>query len=477
MMHGIFSRGLSHLALAGLFIFSASQTLPASENTAVLSKVQSLMQQKDYYAAKLLLAGELKANKNSWQLWMALGDVFEAANEYKQAVAAFKRASEIKTGIEGLAARITRLQELADKTPSRPEPELQPENKALQMLQQAHKLDEQGKTLEAGRLFVEAVELDRSLLARDTSLIDKALRAFKSTSTEPENLFYLGAFYFYAGQYSAAEATLNSFVGKYHESDKIALARKLLEECREIIAQVLAANAAAAEKEAAAATERLQKAKAERMLATATQVVTAAAPETTPEFTNEYEFQNQSSDEHPALVYARNKAAALLEEYSRETDEDRKLGIIWNLGKLRMPTPETMTGFAGFLESGNVDTIFAALEALEKINQPGAQACMAQLYKLLGNEDQRIVYRAIKTFSRMPMAADQIVPRIFRIYQGEKVQIRRQTIVNTVKAYGQESITILDTMLKQAEMANKRPIAELLSAVTGEDVETLINNS
>ncbi len=477
MMHGNLAREFSNLALAGIFLFCSQQVVAGSDSSTVLNKVQSLMQQKDYYAAKLLLAGELKTDKNSWQLWMALGDVFEADRQYRQAIAAFKRAAEIKTGIEGLAARITRLQEQAEQNPEAPEPELKAENKALQMLQQAQKLDEQGKTLEAGRLFVEAVELDRSLLARDTSLLDRALTACKKGPSEPENLFYLGAFYFYAGQYSSAEATLADFVDKYHDSEKIALARKLLAECREIIAQVMAANSAAAENEAAAATARLKKAKAARLQATATPAVAAAGSEPTPEFSSEYEFHDQSSDEHPALVYARSKAEALLEEYSHESDEDRKLGIIWNLGKLRMPSPEVMSGFAGFLESGNVDTIFAALEALEKIDQPGAQACMAQLFQLLGAEDPRIVYRTIKTFSRLPMAAEQIVPRIFRIYQGEKVQIRRQAIVNTVKAYGQESILILDTMLKQAETVNKRPIAELLSAVTGEDVETLINNS
>ena len=50
-------------------------------------------------------------------------------------------------------------------------------------------------------------------------------------------------------------------------------------------------------------------------------------------------------------------------------------------------------------------------------------------------------------------------------------------MVPTVKAYGNDAVTVLDAMLKEAQRADKRPIAELLSAITGEDIESLINKS
>jgi len=465
------------LALAGIFLAMLPQTSSGAENSAVLTKVEDLLQQKDFYAAKTLLARELKNNKHDWQLWMALGQVFEANEEYGQAIKAFNRAAEFKTGIEGLSARILRLQELAALNPAKKTTEPQPANKALSMLQQAHQLEGQGKILEAGRLFVEAVELDRSLLARDTDLIDLGLAAFKNSPPDPENLFYLGAFYFYAGQYTAADAVFNNYIEKFHDSDKIELARKLLSECREIMAQAIAAQAEAS----AAANSENSKTKAAAVQGDTTgQTPEEPAPEETeeaPVFTEEFVYESSGTDELPALVNARQKALALLEEYARESDEDTKLGIIWSLGKLRMPVPEVMSAFAGFLESDNVDTIFAALEALEKINEPGAQVCLGHLYKLLGHNDVQVVYRTIKAFSRMPMGGEQVVPKFCRIFQNEQIQARRQAITNAVKAYGQESVTILDAMLKQAERVNKRPIAELLSSVTGDDVETLINNS
>ena len=465
------------LAFAGIFLALLPQACPGAENSAILTKVESLLLQKDFYAAKLLLARELKTSKHDWQLWMALGQVFEANEEYDQAIKAFNHAAEFKTGIEGLAARILRLQELAAHNPGRKNAEPQPANQALSLLQQAHQLEEQGKILEAGRLFVEAVELDRGLLAKDTSLLDRGLAAFKNSTPDPENLFYLGAFYFYAGQYTAAEAVLDNYLEKFHDSDKIELARKLLSECREIMAQAIAAQAEAS----AAANAKDNKTDPSAVQGDTTgqtpKEPESAEPEATPVFNEEFVYESTGIDELPALVNARQKALALLEEYARESDEEIKLGIIWNLGKLRMPVPEVMSGFAGFLESDNVDTIYAALEALEKIDEPGAQACLGHLYKLLGHNDVRVVYRTIKAFSRMPMGGEQVIAKFCRIFQNEQIPARRQAITSAVKAYGQESVAVLDAMLKQAERVNKRPIAELLGAVTGEDVETLINNS
>ncbi len=468
----------SRALLAGALAFFPL-SVSGSEFSPVLNQVQDLVKQKDFPAAKALLAKNLKTSKNSWQLWMALGLVFEANKDYEQALTAYTRASELKTGIDGIAAKLARLQELAKNKQPEPEKPVTPEIRAQILIQQAHKLDEEGKSLEASRLFVEAVELDRSLLARDTDLIEKGLFACKSNPDHPENLMYLGAFYFYAGQYTAAEAVLNNFVEQYHQSDKIALAQKLLSECREIISQAVAASNLPAQAE-------IDKAKKDQNADTANKeksdkIEQGNADQQTaeefPTFTTGNEYDQSFSNEHPTLVLARKKAMELLNNYAQETDEDKKLGIIWSMGMLRLPVPELMSQFATFLESDSIDTIFATIEALEKIDQPGAQVCLQQLYKLLGHNDFRVVYRTIKAFARMPMSAEKIVPRIFKIYQKENMRVRRQMIEHTVKAYGQDSILILDAMLKEAEMTNKRPIAELLSALTGEDIETLINNS
>lgn len=469
---------------AALIAASVPIMLSGSEVAGTIIKVQELLKQKDYQTAKTLIAKSLKSNQDSWQLWMSLGYVFEASQEYDKALAAFMQASELKTGIDGLEAKITRLQELAkNQAPKQPEPET-PVQQAASMMAQAHKLFEQGRTLEAGRLFVEAVEIDRSLLARDIDLIEKCLVSFKKNTAEPENQFYLGAFFFYAGQYTSSEAVLKEFVEKYHTSDKLVIAQRLLKESREIIAQAVAANLAAtrAEAEAKAARDNAVKASATASLETKTAKKPRKdkQPEVIPDFSQEQSQQNLEQNlngEHPALVYARKKALALLEEYEHETDEEKKAGLIWNIGLLRLPIPEVMNSFNGFLASDNVDTIFATLEALEKIDQPGATMCLQQLYKLLGNDDFRVVYRAIKAFGRLPMSADRVVPRIFKIYAEEKMPARRMLIENTVKAYGTDAVTVLDAMLKEAHRADKRPIAELLSAITGEEIESLINKS
>ncbi|KAF1081975.1 MAG: hypothetical protein GQF41_1615 [Candidatus Rifleibacterium amylolyticum] len=103
---------VSVLVLSSFAVFAA-------DNSAVLTQVQELIKQKDYAAAKGLLAQSLKTDRNSYKLWLALGYVYEADNDYEQALKAFMRASELQTGIEGLATRINRLQELAKSNPKK----------------------------------------------------------------------------------------------------------------------------------------------------------------------------------------------------------------------------------------------------------------------------------------------------------------------------------------------------------------------
>lgn len=447
------------------FVLLLASALQAAEVKSVITDVQNLMKNKEFGAAKDLLNRQIKLNKTSYKLWMALGYVLEIENDFKQALVAFERASELKPGIDGVAVKINRMRELAKIQPTKSD---LPESEKLFF--KSRVFDSQSKTYEACKLFVEAIELDRSLLAKDFGLIEKGLAFFQENPDLPEQKFYLGTFYFFAGHYSPAETILGEYVTKHPDGPKLKLAQKYILECKEIVAQILATNAPA----------QVQIATESGLIA----VKTVDSPDTSSEAPVETQVwqveetpANSTEAEPLEVTYARQKAIRLLNDYDGENDEEKKLGIIWQIGLLRLPFPEVMTSFTKFLESDNIETIFATIEALEKINLPGAQTCLRQLYNLLDHKNAVVVFRALKAFTKLPMDANRLVPKLFLVYQKQKLSIRKQMVANTLKAYGQESIDILNGMLKAAEGPNKRPLAEVLSILTGKDVENIINES
>lgn len=461
-------RAFKLLAVLFMVLFTSNAVFSMDERT-IIKKVQGLLKDKDYAAAKELLQRQIKINRTSYKLWMTLGYVLEADNDFRQALAAFEQAAQMKIGIEGIEAKINRMREMTKIQPTRDDL-----TDAEKLMYKARVLDSQNRNLEACQKFVEAVELDRSILAKDFGFIEKGLKFFQKNAGVPEQKFYLGAFYFFSGQYTLAEDTLNGFITENADGAKVPLAKKYIEESKEIVAQLILAsvpaqqNIASASVIASDSTVAIIDQKVEQPLETPTWE------------TQENTDSNNVSDtdtEPIEVTYARQKAIQLLNDYDEETDEEKKLGMIWQIGLLRLPFPEVMTSFATFLGTDNVDTIFATIEALEKINLPGAQTCSRHLYNLLDHKDVIVSFRAVKAFSRLPMDAENIVPKLFRIYQQQRINIRKQAVVNALKAYNQESVTILTSMIKAAEGVNKRPIAEVLSILTGKDTETIINDS
>ncbi|OGK08243.1 MAG: hypothetical protein A2W80_10650 [Candidatus Riflebacteria bacterium GWC2_50_8] len=460
-----------------------SGSVNAADTAATLNQAQELIKQKDYAAAKGLLARQLKTDRNSYKLWLALGYVYEADNDYEQALKAFMRASELQTGIEGLATRINRLQELVKSQPKKATADAtDAEAKARNLLNTARYKHSFKEYLESYKLFVEAVELDRSILARDYGFIDNGLKYFSENANQPEHQFYLGAYNFYAGLYPKSEEMLADYIRDYPKGTQIETAENMLQECKDIIAQAKAAQIAA---EAAAAAEiktvDARVAPASVSSDTAQPYVVKYAEPQFSDIPLQQDDAQQTYGENQGesfdLAMSREKALKLLNDFDQESDYEKKYDILWRIGVIRQPLPEVMGKFSSLLEDDKIETVFATLEALEKIGLPGAEACLPKVYQLLGHKDPRIVYRAIESFSKMPMHADKIVPRLFNIYQTEKYSIRKNVIINTFKSYKDDAIMILDAMIKEAEGPGKRPLAEIISLLTGEKVEEIINRS
>lgn len=451
-----------------------------ADHASTLAQVQKYILKKEFATAKGLLAQRLKSDRTAYQLWVALGEVYEAEESYDNALKAYYRASELQTGIKGLAARINRLQSLVRLRSGKPDSQpLQDKDEARQLLIDARYKHSFKDYLEAYQLFIKAVELDRSILARDYGFVNNGLQYFTENANQPGNQFYLGAYNFYSGLYPKSENMLKDYLRDFPEGEHVAIAKKMLDECREIEHQARAAEAAEA---AALAAAEAEKARANQQAnATETAKVSDDQPFVVsvaePQFENTQKAPQIMPGENLEIAEARAKANKLLNDYDRESNSSKKYRILWRLGVMRQPFPEVMNRFSSLLAKGNIETIYATLEALDKIGLPGAESCVSDLYRLLSHKDPRISYRAIKSFGKLPMHADKIVPKLFNIYQLEKYEIRKNQVIRTLQAYKEDGVAVLDAMLRAAASANKRPIAKVISILTGLSVEEIIRNS
>ncbi len=132
---------------------------------------------------------------------------------------------------------------------------------------------------------------------------------------------------------------------------------------------------------------------------------------------------------------------------------------------------------AEFLGSDDIQTVVATLEALVKIGDPGAKICAPHIVNLLDHDEYIIKWSAVRTLGELPLLPERSIPRLFKIYKNESRSSRKGLLLNVMNAFGTPGISVLKNMLEEATGPNKRPIAEVLSALTGENVENLIRDS
>jgi hypothetical protein len=452
--------------LLSAFILLSAVTAHATNVSETLNQVQQYLRQKDHQAARSLLTDALKSNRSEYKLWLALGYVYESEQNYDMALKAFRFASELKTSIPGLSERIIRLQELVKANAK----EISGSNNDQQnqtLLEKARYLLAFNKELEGYQTFYEAVEADRSILSNDFGFISKGLEFFKKNQSLPDAMFFLGAFTYYSGQYEKASVLLENFISSSEESPRQEDAKRLLAESREILKMAFTAEPALKNKPAQTSVEQ-------KVDTTSSQQIKEIEIPETETFQENFD---SSSGESFAINLARQRALKLLEEYDQETDSQKKLQIIWRLGLLRLPLPEVMAKMAEFLSTNDIQTVVSALRALVKIGNPGAQICGPDIINLLGNDEFVIKWSAITALENLPILPGRAIPRLFKIYRNEKRAARQGIIIRTLNGYGPTGIAVLQKMLEDATGPNKRPIAEVISILTGENVETILRDS
>ena len=469
----MFLKRINVLALI-VFVLSTGYTnLYASEISRTLKSVQTFIKAKEYDQAQNLLIRKLKTNQNSYKLWLALGYVYEADSNYDKALKAFKLASELKTNIPGLTDRILRLQQLVKTQRKSPDSE----KTAQSLFERARYQIAFGQKKEGFKTLYEAIEADRSLLSDDYGLIPRGLNYFKEN---PDMLsdanFYLGAFQYYAGYYNQALQTLENFVADAQPSPRQKDAKAIIEECKMVLEQIKAQAKQIAQAKAAKEDDKKDK-----------KIVVTKKPGRIipkPEIKKQVNYSHYDKktpkprrDENYAVTLARGRVLELLSDFDKSTERKEKLKIIWRLGDMRMPFPELMTKFAGLLSHEEPVIVMATLKAISRIGLPGAKICAPYIAPLVEEENFYIKWTTIRILQDMPISPEAIIPALIEVYKNERVQLRQSLIINAIYAYGITGQNILLRMISEVPDSEKRPIAEILSIITGKDIEQILKES
>jgi tetratricopeptide (TPR) repeat protein len=468
---------LNVILLSVLFFVTGYTQLFASEISDTLNSVQALLKEKNYHRAQRVLIDKLKTNQNSYKLWLALGYVYEADENFSKALKAFMLASELKTNIPGLTDRILRLQQIV-KT----QRNAKGQDKTSQSLfERARYQIAFGQKKEGFKTLYEAIEADRSLLSDDYGLIPQGMEYFKNNPdliTDSE--FYLGAFQYYAGYYNQALNTLNKFIADAGTSPRQKDAKKIVEECQMILEQIKAQAKQLAQAKAAREAEKKDEDEAPQLVMTKEPGKTIPKPQAKKQVNySSYDRKTPKPKRHEnyAVTLARARVLELLSEFDNTSVKKQKLKIIWRLGDMRMPFPELMAKFASILNSEDSIIVMAALKAISRIGMPGAKICAPYIAPLIEEDNFYVKWTTIKILQDLPIVPETLVPALVKLYKEEKVTMKQNLIINAIFAYGVTGQNILRRMISEAPGPDKRPIAEILSILTGEDIEKIIRES
>ncbi|MGM0600566.1 MAG: hypothetical protein ACQETH_12215 [Candidatus Rifleibacteriota bacterium] len=465
------------LLIAFLLLFAGYTQLYASEISETLKSVQTLIKKKDYTSAQRILIDKLKTNQNSYKLWLALGYVYEADDNYAKALKAFMLASELKTNIPGLTDRILRLQQVV-KTQRKAEGA---DTSSQSLFEKARYQIAFGQKKEGFKTLYEAIEADRSLLSDDYGLIHRGVDYFKENpDLISDSEFYLGAFQYYAGYYNQALQTLNNFIAKADPSPRQKNAKKIVEECQLVLDQIKAQAKQIAQAKAAKEADKKDKDDTKEFVMTKKPDRTIPKPKVKKHV--DYSSYNKKTpkpkrNENYAVTLARARVLELLSNFDNETETQPKLKIIWRLGDMRMPFPELMKKFSTLLNHEEPMIVMATLKAIARIGFPGAKICAPFIAPLVEEDNFYVKWTTIRILQDIPLLPEAVIPALIEVYKNERVSLRQSLIINAIHAYGTTGQNILRRMVSEAPGPDKRPIAEILSIITGEDIEKIIRES
>jgi len=451
----------------GLFVFLALSGLPGYAQSGdgvridpTLAKVKDHLRAKQPEMAIELLQKELKKQPNNAQFLYALGYSYEIGKEPKKALEVFRKAYRMNPTFPGLSLRIKRLEAAiaaADEAAvdDRNLPEAQ--KKARMLFREALKEKGLGNFDKAFALFADCVELDIGYLGgNDRGIIEAALNHFAARKQDPKDegarLFH-AIYRFFHGDRDAGTKDLKAFLAANPTPENAATASKWL---KVIEHQQKTESEMIASIKTEPAIKPIEPGQSPRQPTPAAQGQGVPQP-SEPSVSG-------SSGPVPRLAMSSDEVRAN-PRYSRYVEEitsgdtSKAAAAAYNIGSLRISSPEAVQGLVSALNSDNKILKVTAMEALGRIGAPAADAVPAVVGWIQSDNlwMQNLGLMALGKIAAEPQIA---VPAALKRLSSQNVMISnnaRQALIS----YGKDALPHLQEALATAPEAEK-PLIQLV---------------
>lgn len=454
------------IILSTLPVFSAQLDDKA---TNALSLALEMFKADEYLPAVDLLKEAEKNLGGNFNYWLYLGLGYQRTGQTEQAIDAYERAGAINPDAGNLPSRIRalkletkRLKYVAVKLNTDKE-------KSAYLMAKARQFRKKYLLDQAFRYFLQALMYDKELLKHDEGFITAGEVFYNLKKTEHAELF-LGILQFFQGDRDNAEKNITVFLESSPPGAEF-LQRRAQEYLQKIqLLKAQAQMASAAEAKASAikiVTQKVNK----PPHASANQDVEAIEAEL------ELVANARFSEPDSGFVefFATEVAKKQIAELNRTEEPDKKCRIIWELGNSNLQNPEVMAALNDNLLDEDIGVVSSTLEAIGKIGAPAAVAVIDSLLNLMDHEELTIKFMAIETLGKIKEQPQKVVPVLLRDYIAEKDIYLKRHVYYWVNKFGKPGVNVLYRELEEADRVDRAPIAELISRITGEKVQALID--
>ncbi len=469
------------LILFSTLLFAATGT-PAAENPGsrdLLLLVLDMFRYDQYLPAIDLLEQNSDANQTNFNYWLYRGLGYQRTEQTKKSLQAYERAAALSPSAANLQNRIRALhleveqknfQEISLDTPVQ---------KAEWLMRQAEKMRNARKEDLSLKYFLQAVAYNSELIDKNKDFISRGeiyYRLKLADKAQYAELFH-GIFKYLQNDLPAAESDLQAFMKTASRPPALErLAGKyltLIEENRpqETVStqNTASVSAAPADSENPQPVKPIVEIKPEK-----TDIVTI--PDQVEIIESSISDSRSPGDDESFVVrYAAETAKSMLAGLERAEDVQPRCRLIWELGETSLQNPEIMQALAGELANEDPRVVRTACEAIAKIGMPAAGAAVTPLLEILKTDDKAMQFNAIELLGKLKAMPERVIPALVSCYAKEDDIYLKRNIYYWVNKYDRSGVQVLYKVLDNTARGDRKPVAELISRITGEKMQELID--
>ncbi len=469
------------LLLFSTLLFAATGT-PAAENPGsrdMLLLALDMFRYDQYLPAIDLLEQNADTNQTNFNYWLYRGLGYQRTEQTKKSLQAYERASALNPSAANLQNRIRALHLEIEQKGFKEVSLDTPVQKAEWLMHQAEKMRTARKEDLSLKYFLQAVDYNSELIDKNKDFISRGEIYYRLKSADKAQyaeLFH-GIFKYLQNDLPAAEIDLQTFKKTTSRPPALEkLAEKylaLIEENRPQETASTADNTPVSTSPADSASPQPAKTRIE------------IEPETTDvvAIPDQVEFiessisdsRNVADDESFVVRYAAETAKSMLESLANTEDVQPRCRLIWELGETGLQNPEIMQALAGELANEDPKVVRTACEAIAKIGMPAARAAVAPLLEIIKSDDKAMQFNAIELLGKLKAMPERVIPALVSCYAREDDIYLKRNIYFWVSKYGNPGAQVLYKLLENTARGDRRPVAELISRITGEKIQELID--